>query len=239
MSAPTVFPTSTTIFNPEKTWSGYTVFEAFQTGSAVVDMNGNVVRLWKNLQGFPVKMLPGGFVLASLGVRNPNFGLMDHTDLVQVDWEGNVVWRFNQYEFIEDPGEEGMWMARMHHDFQREGNPVGYYVPGMEPKVDGGNTLILGHKEITNPSISDKPLLDDVIYEINWEGDILWEWVCSDHFEEMNFSESAKNAMCRNPTLVIGDGKLGDWMHMNSASTLGPNRWHDNGDSRFGPGLES
>ena len=34
----------------------------------------------------------------------------------------------------------------MHHDFQREGNPVGYYVPGMEPNLKGGKTLILSNK---------------------------------------------------------------------------------------------
>ena len=30
--------------------------------------------------------------------------------------------------------DEPRWMARQHHDYQREGNPVGYYVPGMECK---------------------------------------------------------------------------------------------------------
>ena len=37
-------------------------------------------------------------------------------------------------------------MARTHHDYQREGNPVGYYVPGQIPEVNKGNTLILAHK---------------------------------------------------------------------------------------------
>jgi len=30
-------------------------------------------------------------------------------------------------------------------------------------------------------------------------------------------------------------GGLGDWMHLNSASALGPNRWFDSGDHRFHP----
>jgi hypothetical protein len=41
--------------------------------------------------------------------------VQDGVDLVQVDWDGNVVWRFNEYEYIEDPGEEPQWMARQHH----------------------------------------------------------------------------------------------------------------------------
>ena len=236
MGIPTIYPTGTTLFDPEKCWSGYTLFIARETGCALVDMNGNVVHLWNGLHGFPTKLLPGGQVMGSLGVRSPKYGFMDYMDVVQVDWDGNVVWKFNQYEYIEDPGQEGMWMARQHHDYQREGSPVGYYAPGLAPLVEGGNTLILGHKDVRDPRISDKPLLDDVIYEVNWEGDIIWEWVCSEHFDEMDFSEAARNALCRNPTMVVGKGEVGDWMHMNSISTLGPNRWYDQGDERFHPG---
>ncbi|MCF8146860.1 MAG: aryl-sulfate sulfotransferase [Deltaproteobacteria bacterium] len=235
MGIPTIYPTGTTLFDPGKCWSGYTLFIARETGCALVDMNGNVVHLWKGLHGFPTKLLPGGQVMGSLGVRSPKYGFMDYMDVVQVDWDGNVVWKFDQYEYIEDPGQEGMWMARQHHDYQREGSPVGYYAPGLTPLVEGGNTLILGHKDVRDPRISDKPLLDDVIYEVNWEGDIIWEWVCSEHFDEMDFSEAARNALCRNPTMVVGKGEVGDWMHMNSISTLGPNRWYDQGDERFHP----
>jgi hypothetical protein len=235
MGIPTIYPTGTTLFDPGKCWSGYTLFIARETGCALVDMNGNVVHLWNGLHGFPTKPLPGGQVMGSLGVRSPRYGFMDYMDVVQVDWDGNVVWKFDQYEYIEDPGQEGMWMARQHHDYQREGSPVGYYAPGLAPLVEGGNTLILGHKDVKDPRISDKPLLDDVIYEVNWEGDIIWEWVCSEHFDEMDFTEAARNALCRNPTMVVGKGEVGDWMHMNSISTLGPNRWYDQGDERFHP----
>ena len=98
-------------------------------------MNGNEVRMWEGLQGFPNKMLPGGYVMGSLGERNPKYGLQDQTDLVQVHWDGNIVWKFDKAEYIEDPGEEPQWMARQHHDYQREGNTVGYYVPGSDPKT--------------------------------------------------------------------------------------------------------
>lgn len=235
MAAPNVYPTGTTIYNPDKSWNGYTLFTARETGVTLVDMNGNVVRMWKGLQGFPPKMLPGGYVLGHLGVRDAKYSYMDQTDLVQLDWDGNIVWKFDQYEYIEDPGIDAMWMARQHHDYQREGSPTGYYAPGMEPLTDKGNTLILAHKDVTNPAISEKPLVDDVIYEVNWEGEIIWEWICSEHFDEFGFSEEAKNILSRNPNLVIGNGERGDWMHINSMSTLGPNRLYDAGDKRFHP----
>ena len=60
MGRPTVHPTGVTLYNPEKAASGYTLFAGPGVGSILIDMNGNVVRVWKNLGGFPPKMLPGG-----------------------------------------------------------------------------------------------------------------------------------------------------------------------------------
>ena len=240
MGYPTVYPTGVLRYNPEKAWSGYTIMPLHNLGSLLIDMNGREVRLWKHFEGFPTKIFPDGTILASSGVRNPKYGLQDQRDLVQIDFDGNIQWKWNKAEYIDDPGEEAAWMARQHHDFQRDGNPVGYYVPGMEPQIDGGNTLILAHKEVHCPYISEKPLLDDVVYEVDWDGDIVWEWKCSDHAEEMGFSQEALNAMCRNPnfrggSLVEEAPSVGDWMHINSMSKLGPNKWYDNGDERFNP----
>ena len=237
MSA-TIFPTGVTIYNPEKCWSGYTILQAAERGALLIDMNGNEGRMWEGLQGFPNKMLPGGYVMGSLGERNPKYGLQDQTDLVQVDWDGNIVWKFDKAEYIEDPGEEPQWMARQHHDYQREGNTVGYYVPGSDPKTNSGNTLILAHKNVHVPAISDKMLLDDVIYEVDWDGDIVWEWKVSDHFEELGFDAIARNLMYRDPNYYTGFGNshiAGDWVHTNSMSVLGPNKWYDAGDERFHP----
>jgi len=235
MTYPSIYPTGATIYNPEKCFNGYTIFQAKEVGALLIDMNGTEVQLWKNLHGFPNKMLPGGYVMGHLGERNNKYGMQDQTDLVQVDWDGNVVWKFDQYEYIEDPGEEPQWMARQHHDYQREGNPVGYYVPGQDPKVDSANTLILGHKNLYNHDISDKQLLDDVIIEVDWNGDIIWEWVLSEHFHEFGFSEEARNILFRDPNYRSAGGGMGDWMHINSMSVLGPNRFYDAGDERFHP----
>lgn len=228
-----VYPTGTTVYNPEKAYNGYTVYPAREYGAVLINMNGEVVHVWEDLQGFPNKLLPGGGIFGHLGVRNTAFGYQDQTDLVQVDWDGHVVWKFDHLEFIQDPGETPMWMARQHHDYQRSGNPVGYYVPGMDPLVNEGNTLILCHHNVQNPRISDKMLVDDCIIEVDWEGNILWRWNCHEHFSEFGFSEQAKNVIYRNPN--IKEVGTGDWMHINSMSTLGPNKWYDAGDERFHP----
>ena len=136
MGIPSVYPMGTTIYNPEKCWNGYTLFPVSGVGTVLIDMNGNVAKTWLDLQGSPNKLLPGGDVMGSLGARDSQFSYQDQTDVVQVDWDGNVVWKFDKKEYIEDPGQKPQWMARQHHDYPREGNPVGYYVPNMECKTD-------------------------------------------------------------------------------------------------------
>src|SRR4030042_922605 len=101
----TVYPTGTSIYQPEKCWNGYTVFqpmmhEPASPGATLIDMNGNVVNQWKGLDGFPNKILPGGYVMGSTGMRNPRYGFQDMLDLVQVVWEGNIVWKLEGSQVI-------------------------------------------------------------------------------------------------------------------------------------------
>ena len=117
MGHPTIYLTGVTLYDPAKAWNGYTIFPAADLGALLIDMNGREVQLWKGLQGFPNKLLPDGQVFGSTGRRDPDHGLQDQTDLVQVDWEGNIVWRFSRLENISDPGQEPRWYARQHHDF--------------------------------------------------------------------------------------------------------------------------
>ncbi|HHU30650.1 MAG: aryl-sulfate sulfotransferase [Bacillota bacterium] len=235
MGHPTVYPMGTTIYNPEKCWNGYTLLSEMTAGAILVDMNGRTVRLWDKLRGFPNKMLPGGYIFGHRFDRSMEFGFQDGAELLQIDWEGNIVWEFSKNEYIEDPGQPPGWMARNHHDFQREGNPVGYYAPGQVPLVDRGNTLILCHRNVKNPKISDKLLLDDCILEVDWDGRVVWEWNCHEHFEELGFTEQMKKVLYRNPNMLPTGGGMGDWMHINSLSLLGPNPWYDAGDMRFKP----
>ncbi|MEE0955195.1 MAG: aryl-sulfate sulfotransferase [Eubacterium sp.] len=231
MGLPHIFPTGTTIYKKSKCYNGYTLFPSTR-GALLIDMMGNEVHLWSGLAGFPNKFLPGGQVIGSTGARDGNFGYQDQLDLVQVDWDGHIVWKFDHNEEIEDPGTEKRWMARQHHDFQREGSPVGYYAPGQEPYTDHGNTLILTHTNVSKPEITDKVLIDDRIIEVTWEGEIVWDWKASDHLEEFGFDEAARNTLYRSPNVRTGGG---DWLHINSMSELGPNHWYDEGDERFNP----
>jgi hypothetical protein len=234
LAFPTVYPTGTTIYHPEKCWSGFTIFPtADRQGAVLIDMNGNVIKHWKNILGEPIpnKILPGGYVVGATGASATH---QEFFDLVQVDMNDNVVWRFDRGEQVEDKVKGKIWSARQHHDWQREGNPVGYYAPGMDPKSTNGNTLILSHKNVKNPKISDKLLEDDWFYEVTWDGKIVWEWLLSDHFDELGLDEEAKKTMYKYPGWNDIRG-AGDWAHVNNMNYLGPNKWYDQGDQRFHP----
>lgn len=231
MGHPTVYPTGTTLYKKERAWNGFTVFPSVK-GALLIDMNGNEVNCWAGFVGFPNKILPGGYVLGNTGTRISKKAHQDQLDLVQVDYDGHIVWRFDRTEQVDD-GKGPVWQARQHHDYQREGSPVGYYAPGQTPLAFGGTTLILTHENVINKAISDLELIDDKVIEVNAEGSIIWTWRASDHFEEFGFDQAAKDVLRVNPGLTGEAG--GDWLHINSLSALGPNRHYEAGDERFHP----
>jgi outer membrane protein assembly factor BamB len=231
-AGPTVFFTGTTIYDPDRAWSGFTIHDTPDDGGAIlIDMNGNEVHRWPTMLGFPPRVLPGGFVMGGIVSRLPH---QENVALVQLDWQGNEVWRFDRLEQVETQEDETVWAARQHHDWQREGSPVGYYAPGAEPASDRGRTLILAHKNVHNPDVSDKRLEDDYLLEVDWEGNVLWDWLASDHVDEFGFSGDARNAIYRSAAYNEARDSV-DWLHINSATYVGPNRWYDDGDERFHP----
>ena len=94
--AQTVYPTGTTIYDPDRSWNGFTVLSPL-AGPAVllIDMNGNVVKRWEgfnNSAGGPARVFPGGVVMAANGARPPH---QESLELVRQDFAGTVVWRFS------------------------------------------------------------------------------------------------------------------------------------------------
>jgi hypothetical protein len=190
---------------------GYTLINSLFP--KLIDMNGTVVHRWQTFWPQPAKMLPGGFLMVGTKYKFCGFACGDASGLEEVNWNGTVVWSYNGWE-------DGR--ARQHHDFQCEGNPVGYYAPGQDV-VSNGTILILSHHNIVNTSISKRPLIDEVIYEIDWNGTPTgFEWRASNHFNQMGFDNKTKHGIYVDPG-ILGDG---DWLHMNSMSVLGENIWY-------------
>lgn len=217
--------TGVTIYDPDRCWNGYTLL-CSQGGhqpdpnspvytAILVDMEGNLINEWA-FDGVPMKMIPGGHVWGRAPLTNGDRAL------VLMDWDGNVV------RYV-DPN------YTHHHDFQIEGNPVGYYAPGMEPMLAGGKTLILDRAE-PDPNLTGHicswTLRDEVLWELDADGDVLWKWEGWRCLEQWGFDEAARDGM---RTVRTGRGNTQDWLHANAASWVGPNRWYDQGDLRFHP----
>ena len=257
-AGPSVFPTGTTIYEPAGAWNGYTVLSLLGTQAVVViDMNGRTVKRWdgfSNSSGGPARVLPNGDVIAASGARA---GRQESLALIQRDFDGKEIWSFNRNQEIQTADGQNIWSARQHHDWQREDFPAGYYSPDATPARSGANTLILTHTDRRVPDIADVLLQDDRILELSPTGEIIWEWIAGDHIGEMGFDARARasirGARTGNRGAAIGRGDVDgrgaaaaggrgvaapaafDWLHINSATYVGPNRWFDAGDKRFAP----
>lgn len=233
-AAPSVYPTGTTIYDPGKAWNGYTVFVLPETGAVLIDMNGNEVHRWEQfsgLRGGPVRVLVGGDAVGAIGEVPPH---PESIAVAQVDWDGALTWHFDRAEQVITRNGETLWAARQHHDWQRADFPGGYYSPAFAPRGLPERMLILAHKNSRNDAISPHLLEDDWLYEVSGKGEIVWQWHASEHADEFGFSADARRAIHDDDNVPPARGSI-DWLQINAATWLGPNRWHDAGDTRFHP----
>ena len=228
----TVFPTGTTIYKPEKCFNGYTLYPSKTpgVGAVLVDMNGNIVRTWPKFMSFMINLLPGGIILGGqIGrvskVYDHNWGA---DDVVQEAWDGEEQWRFEKADEI-DLGDGPVWSARQNHDLVREGCPVGYYVPGMTPMAEGGCTLMLSYRSGNWPEVTRDYLVRATrMIEVTWGGEIVWDWMPAENIDQFGHSEAARNA-------IINRCRASHGVFQNTCSYVGPNKWFDDGDTRFDP----
>jgi len=158
------------IYQQDKCHNGYTLFApSFHNTTAwLIDMLGNVVHFWdmQNPPGLNYQLLPNGNLMW-MG-RGPNAiekvnGSAD--ELVEVDWEGNEVWRYD------DP--------MMNHDFLTLDNGnimVLRFVDlpkGLQSRLKGG---------VPGTELNGKTFGVQV-REINRKGQTQWEWNNYEHFD--------------------------------------------------------
>lgn len=227
-----IYPRGTVLYNKDKAYNGINLISAAKDGVLLISMCGDELARY-NLNPMPAKMLSNGNIISPTEFRTSDFGVSDGISLVEIDKEGKILWEFSRNKFIKDRGYKEKWMARVHSDFQRQGHALDYCHSYKEFQTN--KTLMLTHDSVHVSSISDKDLLDDVILEVDDCGNILWKFSFSEHFDELNFSEEAKNVIYRNPNLRITENPIGNYLDLTSISYLGANKWYDMGDSRFHP----
>ena len=215
-----VYPTGVTIFDPEKAYCCYTLFDGRDGKSHLVDMNGVERKQW-NYLGFPTEMLApdlkGGIrgnVLVQLSGR-PVPGpikydnLFNNQEIGEVDWAGKVVWRWG----LAAP--EGA--ASQNCDWDR---------------LADGNTLIISTLARHRPQFASHDVEEEIIREIDPAGKIVWEYAVTDHLHEYGLDQAGLDLIfAQRPTGVLEGG----YLSITSLHGLGPNKWHDGGDDRFDP----
>lgn len=236
-----VTPTGVIRYNPDKCWNGLTIIpklpnQSTAKGAALYDMNGNIVQKWEGLYGaFDNKMLPGGSILGTTGYAKGFW--LNCLDLVQLSWDGEVEWKFNNATTILDINTgKNIPTAGQHHDFQREGSPVGYYTPDQLPKMNG-KTLLNSSLERDLPEFSPVPYLDTLIIEIDETGNVLWSWSLFDHWDQLGMPTVSKILhKTYTPIMHLTDTySYAKETYCNNINYVGPNKWYDAGDERFNP----
>ena len=221
LAYPSVYPTGTTIYDPDAAYSSYILISdhadkgnhasaAVRAQSKVpgdvrlIDMNGNIVHTWTVDPYFNKRsrLLPNGHLV---------FVGSDKT-IYEYDWDSNIVW---QHQGIGSTNDlrvlpNGNWLLIAHDPIPQSAQDKVRDVdekiaPWWKPRKRGSEEHQLGAD----------------IFEINLDGEIVWEWHAHEHLDLNRFS------------LLTPEG---DWLHANSIAPLPENRWFDDGDTRFRPG---
>jgi hypothetical protein len=217
-AGPSIFPTGTTRYDPAKAYNSFVLFTGGDNIARLIDLNGNSVHEWKDASSHSTLIDPAliggqrGHVFVTLEMTEGQ-----GTDLVpgqisrriartvgELDWDGKVVWSFGD----KAPG----GAARQHHDWAR---------------LPNGNTVILANLVHPVKGFKHPQVLDDVVYEVNPAGEVVWKWVASEHLTEFGFTPQELKR--------IRNAEIADYFHVNNLKVVGFSRWYAAGDQRFHP----
>ena len=215
---PTVYPTGTTFYNPEKAFNGYTLFsmghvdpadEKFESPSIVylVDMSGNIVHQWTvPFENHHAELQPNGNIVVICDDNKviperpgePPFRIGGAQGwLFEMDWDGNILWEHF------DPA--------MHHDFSTMKNGNILYLGWEQVPADLQKKIRGGIKGSEHPG---GVMWGTTIIEVNRKGETAWKWSAIEHWD---------------PKIdIIGPiYNRDEWGHANSVDEM------DNGDVVF------
>lgn len=206
---PSVFPTGVTIYNPDKAYNCYVLFDGRDDRAQLIDMQGTAVHIWP-YSGWPVEMIDPADANGEKGhiLGQKEKDAFANETVIELDWDGNIVWEWGK----QAPGGK----AGQDHDLAR---------------LPNGNTLILGYYPRIVPEISDEPVRDQNIYEVTPDGDLVWQWSAVDHRDQLGITADMTGLLLDPRIRNRRTGLLA----LNNMQPLGPNKWHRGGDTRFHP----
>ena len=201
--------TEVTFYDPEIAYESYVLFTGADSVTRLIDLAGAVAHEWPH-PGVPPRLLDpavNGGRVGDIGVQlsdsgDPRGGIYANGTSGQLDWSGERVWEWGH----QAPG----GAARQNHDWEL---------------LPNGNRLILVTVPRVVEALGSATVGDQGLYEVDPNGEIVWTWLAGDHLGELGFSEAGWHAL-RETVARDPDDPWG-YLEMNSAKTLGANRWHD------------
>ena len=198
-ASPTKFPIGTTRFDADRVSPGWVLFTASNGVTYVIDPAGQPIHSWvtpdpsaAGILGSEPLLDQPGHVLASL--NNPVIpGCdVDCGKVVEMDWDGNVVW-----EYVDTT-------RSLHHDLER---------------LDNGNTLFMCSKTLFRPEIAPVEIVDDCVIEVAPDGTVVWEWQTADHYDELALTDEERQLIFENAEANRGDWAHGNSIDSISENT--------------------
>ncbi len=217
LGSPSIYPTGVTRYDPAKAYSSYVLFSGGTDGKThLIDMDGNEVHRWDH-EGIPAAMIDPkliggqrgtvGLQLTALKAGEPGARpgppMFNNKTFGIVDWNDKVVWEWGD----KAPG----GYARQHHDWER---------------LPNGHMLMLTDRTTKLEGFGDREMLDDVVFEADKKGNVVWQWRASDHMDEFGLTPEELD--------LVHKTKNPDFLHFNDMQALGPNHWAAK-DKRFAP----
>ena len=217
-AGPSIYPTGTTRYDPAKAFNSFVLFTGGDNIAHLIDLNGISVHEWPDAAGHSTLIDPAvnggklGHVFVTIDTIEGK-----GTDLLpgqvnrriaktigELDWQGKTVWSFGE----KAPG----GISRQHHDWAR---------------LPNGNTVVLANLVHPVKGFKHPQVMDDVVYEVNPAGEIVWKWVAAEHINEFGFSPAELK--------LLRNAETADYLHVNNLKVLGANHWFAEGDKRFDP----
>jgi hypothetical protein len=165
-----LFVTGLTHKDAQRAFAGLTLFTPMSGDAThLLDMDGKVVHKWRAPEGtraYYARGLDNGNLMlqCSDGTEAGGAAGGRAAQIVELDWDGNVVWRYHN--------------PRIHHDHFRR---------------DNGNTFLIAAEMLDretsarfaggDPGTPNGEVLSESVIEVTTSGETVWEWHAHDHLD--------------------------------------------------------
>jgi hypothetical protein len=199
--------TGVTFRDLDYAYDTFILFTGADSVTRLIDLDGSVVQEWP-FPGLPARVLDpslvggqkGNVLLQLSASDDPRGGIFGNRTIGRLDWDGKRIWEWG----TEAPG----GAARQNHDWEL---------------LPNGNLLVLVTVLRVVAQLSPEVIGDQNIVEVSPDGKIIWHWSSGDHISELGLSEHGLSLLRE----VVDPNDPWGPLEMNSASTLGQNRWYE------------